>query len=1450
MTSVIDRCSLDYLVGTLSTAYKGMITSLAAKDFCISEEAAVISLRGSVLSMPEGEYEASLIQNGIELDRTRLEQGFFRLQAGRDRILQAKNLQIDIIQAGKHIGTFLLKKESRDGIYISAVELSGELKDVDFKLLTVPLRNKVGLLQKAEGIITRILSTKKNWEELSESLAGFAGDFFWSDREAFYRAFGILVRFSRKAAERANVKASGKPVVNFLRCIEIPLERDPDDAAVRDAAALWLREQNASSVDLSAHVRRSAAVLKSIHDRFSPAGVGPGLGRLLESIRNKLISMPALGPSVFVHFRRYAATDHYAELARYGPQARSELAAKLAEAGNSLERRQFDEVFGFVSSLEPDLFNDAKMIEAFFNLISEQTGPRSAEAFSRALSELLSLVPVLSGEALALMKSNVPDFLEKLISLNRDDLCAALVDGVGRTESPLREEVVMTPSLAAAVLSSGSDALPSRYADILAGIIIPAAKVREISTETWAEVVNPLHLGRLANFMDILQLGDRRFRGILAHVTANLYISGVFIPDDRLFQRRVSAYLNSPAMDYAFLLNYLFLQKLPVYYNEVGAASRIRDYSTEIDSWGNDPVLYFVRKQVHVNASNYNVRLIETIIRSWAANEPALLRNAVPSDIYAGINAELFAHYSRVIRPFFESLGVLDAEGLHLERLLALRDDELRSERADGKPEEIATKVMLLCRLYREIVKKYSFSPIEPQPREDLVAGIRERLERMRRFERTFRNPEKTTPEESLYFKRHIAFGIPSVLGTYHEAKFDAFGEFLRHDGEIRVLLEKIAAQMEARGPDSTISGAASRLEGAVASYRALALHGVPNFQIEEIAAMIEQNGLRFSQLRDLLKMWQKELGWIVEQFTRTFQQPVTDILSAFPGNDLPEHLMHLDRSEQDFLNKAADIVIRDMLADIPGLVEADRIIERLLAAVENRIEESDIVINPEIPREGKAFFAIQEMNDREAMRRASVLGGKAKNLVYLHNRGFRVPEGVVLPVLPGGPDREGRESPSEVLRQAVRSLEKRTGLLFGDPDKPLFLSVRSGSYVSMPGILSSILFCGMNPRTMRGLINRTGDRRLGLDSCRRFMEQYATTVLGLDIGLFEGLRNEVREMELLIKLYERELERRGLSIPEDAYEQLRESVRAVSASWRGRRAEQFRRATKTSPHWGTSVTLMQMVFGNAAASGASVFFTRNPFTLEEEISGETRELATGDDLVYGRQLNRSISRKQIPEDAGKRVRMMPSLEESDLELYRLHAELGRKIERAMGGLPQEVEVTYAGQPDGNRVLFVLQTRRMEPGVVHAAEFDEVCAMESRITGRGIGAHGGAISGVASFAQSPEQAVWLARNRNLPVVLLRKTASTDDISLMPFIGGMVTSSGGITSHAAVLAQKFGITAVVGCSGLHIRQDEQGARYAEINGNIIREGSAISIDGARGLVFSGVCFHVSRPGAGP
>jgi pyruvate,orthophosphate dikinase len=326
----------------------------------------------------------------------------------------------------------------------------------------------------------------------------------------------------------------------------------------------------------------------------------------------------------------------------------------------------------------------------------------------------------------------------------------------------------------------------------------------------------------------------------------------------------------------------------------------------------------------------------------------------------------------------------------------------------------------------------------------------------------------------------------------------------------------------------------------------------------------------------------------------------------------------------------------------------------------------------------------------------------------------------------------------------------------------------------------------------------------------------------------------DAEQMDELVHGYKDLLTSKELSIPEDPLEQIKQSVSAIYRSWFDERAVQFRKAMNVSEHWGTAVTIIPMILANSKNSGASVFFTRKPDSFNKGVYGETRRMATGDDIVYGKLSSRPLARDQVTEEN-------ESLEQFDPELYRLHVDAAEKVEKAMGGIPQEVEAAYTSNEKGEKEIYILQTKRMEFRRGYTEKFHDICRMESSIIGRGIGVHGGALSGVVTFSDSKEHIKKLSTDFDQPVILLRHETSTDDVTLMPEIDGIITSVGGATSHAAILAQKFDLTAVVGCSDMTIKTDDQGSKYALIGEFAVTEGTSISIDGASGIAYSGVCL---------
>ena len=1442
-------CSLEYLIGTLATAYKGNISSLVARDFCILDSDGTATLKGTILAMPEGDYNAVLKHDGIELARAEIRRGLFELKAESRVARESANLQIDIVQKGRHIGTFLLRKEKGDNLFISALELSEEVKGLKFGALSGRLRQKPGLLRKGEDIISKILSTKKDWGKFSEELRSFSNDLFWYDRDSYYAWSEALMRFAFMAAEKSGPKEKEKTLENVFSPIALALEKEDDPERLRELTRDWLDRVGRSQLDLSVRFRRTIRTIAEIRRKFPDADASASTGVVLLSLEKKIRGMQAIPRSVFEILGRYVAASDLARLERYGPTRAEGPGRIVRDARASASAGDYDAVFGRLRDIDPAILDDTEMVRAFFDFFSGHADAGISECFTEAFSEMLPVFRALPESAYKQAVSYTSGVMRRLLGMGMTGGSKRLLTLVeeGTLEG---EDIVLNPEVAAAVMVSGDQELVLHYKETLKRYLIPPPGIRGFSGDTWAEIADPLHLERLSRFLRIVACDSEGLRDILVLLICNLYVSGAFIPDDRLFQREVSAYLNSARMDHDFLLHLMLLRRLPVFFNEVGATGNIREYTTEIDSWGNDPVLYFLRKQVHVNASNYNVPLIEKVIRAWVTGVTEPLKNAVPEEVLSRFDPGLLEKYRSAAVPLLVSLGILDGSELHFEKIAPVSEETLRSAiREVTMSAELRAKFFLLLRIYQDVVKKYSRGGREQVGREaGAMIGYIEKLEDLKT---TVVSPEITRAEESFYFKRHIAFGIPSVMGSYHEPKFDAVGEALGLEERIRVLFESLVAEVEKKGGTFSEKDVRQWIGYLGSAAGLFGFHELRNLQVDEIAAVLQTNALRLSQVIDLLRTWQKELTWMVEFFHRTFHAPLVLVLRSFPGDSLPDRLRRLQSNIPEFVDKAADLLIREMMADVAGFLELDRFLNALISTFRMRLSRGDdiqIVPSGRL-REKKDYYLFDDLADRDAMELSPLIGGKAKNLVYLRNRRMNVPAGAVFTAdgTLRDPEYTGSEEFDAALKDAVEKIGQKTGMVFGGDKKPLFLSVRSGSYISMPGILSSVLYCGMNHKTLHAFIESEGDRWLGWDSMRRFIEHYGTVVFGLDMAFFEGIIARVAEgrvelrrqevaadlMEAIVRGYRGELAGRGLFIPDDVHTQLKESVKSVYASWYSEKSLRFREAMAISEFWGTSVTLMQMVYGNAEGCGASVFFTRSPFTLERGVYGDTREHATGGDLVSGKLINRPLSGLQ---GSGTKE----SLETTDPELFALHEEAASQIEDVMGGLPQEVEVTYTKKPEGKREIHVLQTRRMEFHRGFMKRFSDVCRMQSHIIGRGAGVHGGALSGIATLSTAKEHLGELRKSSGMPVILIRQMASTDDVSLMPLIDGIVTAGGGVASHASVLARMFDLTAVVGCEEMEIGTDEKGEAYARLGAHAIADGSEISIDGSTGLIYQGVC----------
>ena len=493
----------------------------------------------------------------------------------------------------------------------------------------------------------------------------------------------------------------------------------------------------------------------------------------------------------------------------------------------------------------------------------------------------------------------------------------------------------------------------------------------------------------------------------------------------------------------------------------------------------------------------------------------------------------------------------------------------------------------------------------------------------------------------------------------------------------------------------------------------------------------------------------------------------------------------------------------------------------------------------------------------------ATRFGNKAANLARMAALGLPVPPGFALGVeLCREYYRRGRHAPEDLpdrLEEGVAFLERSTGLEFGGRRNPLLVSVRSGSAVSMPGMMTTILNVGLNHETVQGLILRRGNPRFAWDSYRRLLENFAE-VVDVEPAAFGGAVRaamaaagaqdqselDFRSLRELASSYERILKQRsGQSFPADPRAQLMAAARAVLESWMSRRARAFRLANGLEDSAGTAITVQAMVYGNLGPdSGAGVLFTRNPWTGENQPLIDFRRGVQGEDVV-------SQSRTARRNDLGS---LFPDLQR-DL------VAAGRLLEATFHDM-QDVEFTVEG-----RRLFLLQTRAgareplaalrivLELAREGAIDLTEAVARLARLDLDSIElseiaepadpiAVGEAASlGVASgsLAFSNEAGIEMAARG--PVILARDDLSTDDLRTLQLAAGAILPRGSRTSHAIVVARQMGKVVVVHCPTVSV---DPAARLLRASGRELREGETVTIDGATGRIYAGAVRFVTRP----
>jgi len=993
--------------------------------------------------------------------------------------------------------------------------------------------------------------------------------------------------------------------------------------------------------------------------------------------------------------------------------------------------------------------------------------------------------------------------------------------------------------------------------------------IRGVSEE-WEVWVNPHHIQCLRTWLATIENDPIQFEQLLSALVINLHFKGVFVSDTDLFQRDISALLNSDIAD-AFNLIMQVVTFFPVFFNEVGSEGELRDVSTRVDQIAHrqDAVIHYLRKQSHAESNNRLIGFARSVVEYWRTGRSDPLEPYLPAGVYSELSPDSrwFTGVHRVARHLEQVMGFTE-EGLDTA---PIEDIERNLETMPEAAPEDCERVLLLIRLYRLLKAKYSYTPDALLPALDETQLLSVELRRELRdacasgnhlrivsagnrvatqLKATIVDTEVTEAFENIFLKRHIAAGIPSMYGTYREPKFDSMGLLLRMVQFLKPHLENLVAEF---------------------NYRYMTRESIR----EAHAIMREMlNGLRIAGLRVhhlSTKLDMLERGIALGNLTASQYLNIFDFMSealqdVIESNYIALHSANLERvtrrlareealgddETMEAAERRSEEFLRAVIASTFAIQEFDVFLRRILRSLRDMTDtlsdSSCGVILSYQPNRLISPLAGELQSHEDQL----YLGAKGFAIKKLKSLGLPVPDGFIIStelfhLVPGLRFGDLRTDTRERIVAAVHDLEERTGRRLGDSERPLLLSVRSGSTFSMPGMMDTILNVGLDQQLLEALASSHPRYSWGVwDSYRRYIQNVAMSC-GVSRDLFDELmvrykeRYEVEhkvrftpeQMREMAQEYRSLALEGGATLRDGPIEQLVQAVYLVLASWESETARVYREHMGLSSDWGTGVIVQRMVFGNSGSdSGSGVTFTRSPWSSTSGVGlfGDFTVCSQGEDVVGGLVRPLPVTEKQ-------RLTYSPHLETS-LEsaypaIYERLREIAGLLVNEHGYEHQEIEFTFESSSADD--LHLLQTRPMRLlRQKEAPVFAKPTLVRTALLGTGLGVGGGAMCGAVAFTAEDVNHLR-ATHGGRHVILLRPDTVPEDIPVVVAADGLLTARGGFTSHAAVTAKRLGKTCVVNCKELAVSDTSSSAR---IGSHTLRPGDLISIDGWGGGVYFG------------
>jgi pyruvate, orthophosphate dikinase len=1015
------------------------------------------------------------------------------------------------------------------------------------------------------------------------------------------------------------------------------------------------------------------------------------------------------------------------------------------------------------------------------------------------------------------------------------------------------------------------------FIESLVNLRFQTPKIRGVGND-WQVEANHAHIQNIRAWLELIKLNPKWSTRLLSCLIIYLSLFGIYIKDTDLFPRDITGLLNSdiePVYDLIKQLTRLF----PAYFNDIGAEGVLREVSTQVDELYHrkDVLIHFLRKQSHVESSNRIIRFMEAVLEFWTTREKKGLKPFLPPSIYSQItNSGIYIDGVHKVMFQLRRLGINPPKDL-----LTINEKEIQDllEGMASDPDVDVKRAGLAISLYKLLYQKYSLDFFEIQnylahfstkafpglnrlkealAEPDLKKKLYMLLRYLKMLKKLILSGEVYEIREDIYKKRHITVDIPSMYGSYHETKFDALGLTFRIESLINALFDELIDTINL----SLITKATFYQIFAVIRLfdEALKLDGISSVEIERqldlLAHSLEVKGFTFTQYLDIFKGFARAIKNIInDHFHNIHEQNLNRILSMMPAEELlPKYLPNDRNLEADRLrHRVSEIFFRDQIAHSLGLQQLDVFITRTLNTLFQQSSKLPkgklhqlLLYDPE-----SAMISINQTDNRVSS--IISLGNKGFNMVMLKNFGLPVPSGFIITtevfrcrqVIDSYPPAENNFK--EQVRHHISDLENATDKEFGNPANPLLFSVRSGSPISQPGMMDTLLNVGINEDIVSGIAAKTGNAWFAWDNYRRFLQCYGMS-FGLERDIFDDIIAEFKQklgiplkrkftgeqMRAVALGYKNRVREAGFEVEDDPFDQLCQAIKNVFSSWGSDKAETYRTILSISNDWGTAVIIQSMVYGNISpnASGTGVFFTHNP-----RWSGDTLRLwgdftvgNQGEDVVSG--LVKTMPISIIQQDTEMRDTDI-TLESHFPEIYSALKDWANTLIYKKGYSPQEMEFTFESR--SAKDLYLLQTRDMAMRErKDVLRFDHGDIAKERYLSHGIGVSGGAMGGRVVFSLE-EIERWRQAEPDTCLILLRGDTVPDDIREINATDGLLTARGGLTSHAAVIAHRLGKTCVVGCEALICNEKD---RVSTINRVLIKSGEFISIDGQEGTIYRG------------